>query len=164
MKGHRFWCDIPMKSKDNEDAMETAKAGDRVTFHYTCKLDDGSVFATTRGKEPLEFVIGNATIIPGLQEAVIGMCPGETKMVMVPPEKSYGPYHEEMTGKVDRSMVPKDLELELGICIRIQHGDGQESDAFVTEINDDTVSVDGNHPLAGKNLNMEIELLELSEE
>jgi len=81
--------------------------------------------------------------------------------VIIPPEKAYGPYHEEMTAQLDRKMVPADLELEVGIVIRIKHGDGHESDAFVTEITDETITVDGNHPLAGKNLNMELELVEL---
>ena len=135
--------------------------GDSVKVHYTCKLEDGSVFATSRNKEPLEFEIGAAEVIPGLQEAVVGMAPGETKTVTVPPEKAYGLYHDEMTATIDRSMVPQDLKLEKGIAIRVKHADGHESDAFVTGLTESTVDVDGNHPLAGKTLTIDVELLGL---
>ncbi len=139
----------------------TAKAGDRVRIHYVCRLADGSVFATTRNKEPKEFVIGTTAIIPGLQEAVIGMAPGDKKTVEIPPEKAYGPYHEEMTATIDRQMIPADLEIRVGVSLRVKHADGHESDVFVTAIEGNRVKLDGNHPLAGKRLIMELELVEL---
>ena len=139
----------------------TAKAGDRVRVHYVCRLADGSVFATTRNKEPKEFVIGTTAIIPGLQEAVIGMAPGEKKTVEIPPEKAYGPYHEEMTATIDRKLVPEGIEVEVGVSLRVKHADGHESDVFVTAVEEDRIRVDGNHPLAGKHLIMELELIEL---
>ncbi len=150
-----------MKTHTHSDAAPVAKAGDTVRVHYTCRLEDGKLLDTSRGKEPLEFVIGTADIIPGLQEAVLGMCRGETKTVSIPPEKAYGPYFKEMTATIERHMVPEEVKLEPGIAIRVKHADGHESDAFVTAISDRTISVDGNHPLAGKTLSMDIELVEL---
>jgi len=149
-----------MKSPSDIPEQSRAKPGDSVRVHYTCKLEDGSVFATSRNKDPLEFEIGGADVIPGLQEAVVGMAAGETKTVTVEPEKAYGPYHEEMTATIDRSLVPSDVSLEEGISVRVKHADGHESDAFVTGFTDTTVDVDGNHPLAGKRLVMEIEFLD----
>lgn len=150
-----------MTSSSNAPEPPQAKPGDSVRIHYTCKLEDGSVFATSRNKEPIEFEIGSAEVIPGLQEAVVGMAEGDTKTTMVPPDKAYGPYHDEMTATIDRDMVPSDLKLENGVSLRVKHADGHESDAFVTGFNETTVDVDGNHPLAGKTLTLEIELLEL---
>lgn len=150
-----------MHSKQSSSAPAVVQSGDTVKVHYTCKLDDETVFATTRNKEPVEFEVGSASVILGLQEAVVGMTPGDSKRVAIPPTKAYGPYHEEMKATLDRSMVPSDVELEVGVALRVKHSDGHESDAFVTAFTDETVSVDGNHPLAGKNLVMEIELVEI---
>ena len=143
------------------EAAPVAVAGDTVKVHFTCQLEDGGVFSTSRNKEPLEFVVGNSQIIPGLQELVIGMKAGETKTEEVAPDKGYGPYHEEMKATLARAMVPEDLKLEVGATLRVRHADGHESDVFIMELDDDTVTVDGNHPLAGKKLVLAVELLEL---
>mgnify|MGYP005844449915 FL=1 len=150
-----------MKADSNAPAAPAAKGGDKVRIHYVCRLEDGAVFATTRNKAPIEFTIGTTKIIPGLQDAVVGMRPGETRSVSIPPEKAYGPYHPEMTAELARELVPADVKLEVGVALRVKHADGHESDAFVTGIEEDRVSVDGNHPLAGKNLLLEIELLDV---
>ncbi len=152
---------ILMPPDSKPDVPNAAKIGDRVKVHYTCMLEDGSLFASTREKEPKEFVLGSADVILGLQDAVIGMKPGETKTVNVPPEKAYGPYHEEMTATLDRRMVPDHIALEIGAALRVKHADDHESDAFVTEISERTIKVDGNHPLAGKRLIMDVELVDL---
>lgn len=141
----------------------TVKPGDTVKIHFTCTLDDGTIFATTRHLDPLEFTVGNPEIISGLQDAVLGMAPGEIRTRAVPPEKSYGPYHEDMVATIDRALAPSDLVIETGLCLRVQHADGHESEVLVTAVTDTTLTVDGNHPLAGKNLSFEIELLELRE-
>ena len=107
-------------------------------------------------------MIGAPEIIPGIQEAVIGMRPGDRKTVAIPPEKAYGPYFKEMTATIDRGLVPGELKLEVGIAIRVKHADGKESNAFVTEINEDKILVDGNHPLAGKNLIIDLQLLDVT--
>lgn len=150
-----------MEHHTKSDPAAQVKPGDTVRVHYTCKLDDDTVFATTRNREPLEFVVGESQIIPGLQEGVIGMKPGETKTFKIGPDKAFGPYHEEMTATLDRSLVPPDLELEIGTSLRVRHADGHESEVRVTALSETTVTIDGNHPLAGKELTMEVELVEL---
>ena len=145
------------------DAVPSVKPGDTVRIHYTCRLEDDTIFATTRHREPLEFVVGEPQIIPGLQEGVLGMKVGEAKTFKVAPEKAFGLYHEEMTATVDRSLVPPELELEIGTSLRVRHADGHESDVRVTGLTETTVTIDGNHPLAGKELTMEVELVELVE-
>lgn len=151
-----------MTIQRSEEDNPVAKVGDTVRIHYECRLDDGSLFVSTRERDPLELVIGNAKIIPGLQDAIVGMSSGETKEITIPPNRAYGPYHEEMTAVIDRSMIPANVELEVGVAIRVKHSDGHESDAFVTKIDGDKISVDGNHPLAGKNLLMTVELVSLT--
>lgn len=141
-------------------AAATVNDGDTVKVHCTCKLEDGSVVDTTKGKEPLKFTVGNAEIMPGLQEALMGMSPGESKTQIVSPAKAYGPYHDQMTATLDRKLIPPEVKVEVGVSLRVKHSDGHESDAFVTELTDENVSVDGNHPLAGKSLILELELLE----
>ena len=136
------------------------RVGDTVRVHYTCSLDDGTVFVSTRDSEPKEFLVGTTDVIPGLQDAVIGMGSGETKTVSIPPERAYGPYHQEMTAVIQKEMVPPELDLAPGVAIRVKHADGHESDVLVTAITEEGVAVDGNHPLAGKRLHMEIELVE----
>ncbi len=151
-----------MSSQEEPVTSRRAQQGDTVRVHYVCTLADGSVFASTREREPKEFLLGGAEVIPGLQEAVLGMTPGERKNVSIPPSRAYGPYHEDMTAWIDRNMAPTDLKIEVGGVIRVKHADGHESDAFVSEIKGGKMKVDGNHPLAGKELRMEIELVELN--
>src|SRR4030042_5396717 len=90
--------------------MSQAKTGDTVKVHYTGKLKDETVFDTSEGREPLQFTIGEGRLIPDFEEAVIGMKPGETKTVDIPPERAYGPHHEEMVMVVDRQDIPEDLK------------------------------------------------------
>lgn len=151
----------PLGSPSGDSVDLVAEPGDHVRIHYICRLDDGTVFATTYNKEPLEFVIGTTRIIPGLQEAVVGMRVGEKKTQVIPPEKAYGPYHEEMVATIDRSLIPPGLEVQVGTCLRVEHADGHLSDVIVTEVGTETITVDGNHPLAGKRLTMEIQLVGL---
>jgi peptidylprolyl isomerase len=151
-----------MNSQQNSTPLAEAQPGNAVRVHFVCKLADGSVFASTRERQPKAFVLGASEVIPGMQEAVVGMKTGESKTVTVPPERAYGPYHEAMTAWIERALVPADLKLEIGVSIRVKHANGKESDAFVTEIRDDKIKVDGNHPLAGKALTLELELVEIS--
>ncbi|MCW5978112.1 MAG: peptidylprolyl isomerase [Bryobacteraceae bacterium] len=144
-------------------APRSVQPGDAVRIHYTCRLDDGTIFATTRHQEPLAFTVGHSPVIPGLQEAVVGLKPGETRTCVVPPERAYGPYHQEMTAVLARDMIPPDLAVEKGTSLRVRHADGHESDVLVTAVTETTVSVDGNHPLAGRNLTLEVELLSVEE-
>ena len=141
--------------------MSQAKLGDTVRVHYTGKLDDGSVFDTSLDREPLEFTIGDGQIIPGFENAVVGMEPGEKKTVRIPAEEGFGPYYEEMIIEIGRDQMPPDLQPEIGQKLEVRQADGQVLIVKVIEITDTTVKLDANHPLAGKDLTFEIELVEI---
>jgi peptidylprolyl isomerase len=140
--------------------MATAEKGDRVLIHYTGKLEDGEVFDTSRDKEPLEFEAGGDDVIPGVSEAVVGMDDGQTKEVTVPPEKAYGDLRQDLIVEVSRDDLPEGLEPKVGMRLGGQ-SEGQVWSVSIQEIRDETVILDGNHPLAGKTVVFEIELLEI---
>lgn len=142
--------------------MSQAKQGDTVKIHYSGTLDDGTTFDSSAGREPLEFALGTGSVIPGFDKAVEGMCVGESKSVSIPPEEAYGPRHEQLVQEVPASALPDGLEPALGMQLQGTRGDGQTMLFTVTAIADDAITVDGNHPLAGKALNFEIELVEIA--
>lgn len=139
--------------------MSEAKSGDTVKIHYTGKLPDGTQFDTSAGKDPLEFELGSGQVIPGFEKAVTGMEVGQTKTVTIPPAEAYGERNEEMVHEVPKSALPDDLEPEEGMGLQARGEDGQVFRLTVTEVGDETVKVDANHPLAGKDLNFDIELV-----
>jgi FKBP-type peptidyl-prolyl cis-trans isomerase 2 len=141
--------------------MAQAKHGDTVRVHYTGKLDDGTVFDTSVDRDPLEFTIGEGQIIPGFEEAVVGMNPGESKTITVLADEAFGPYREEMVLVVDRSQFPVDLEAKVGEHLQIGQADGRITVVTVTEISESSVTLDANHPLAGKDLTLDIQLIEI---
>ncbi|RMD93594.1 MAG: peptidylprolyl isomerase [Calditrichaeota bacterium] len=139
-----------------------AKSGDKVKVHYKGMLDDGTVFDSSFDSEPLEFVIGENMVIPGFENAVKGMNVGDTKKFSVPPEEAYGPYREDLVVEIDRSHVPPHIDLELGMMLQVRSQEGSVTNVKVTEIGEETVTLDANHPLAGKALTFEIELVDVS--
>ena len=145
--------------------MAKAKKGDKVKVHYSGKLDDESVFDTSSGKEPLEFTVGGSEVIPAFEEAVIGMDTGEKRTTKIPADKAYGPYRDELAVEVERSQFPAGIEPKVGEQLELQGADeGQEDQTLVvtiTEVSDATVKLDANHPLAGKDLTFDIELVEI---
>jgi len=141
--------------------MSQAKAGDSVKIHYTGTLDDGSQFDSSAGREPLEFELGSGQVIPGFEKAVDGMAVGESKSVNIPAEDAYGVHHAQMVQEVPRSALPDDLAPEVGMNLQAQGPDGQMLNLVVAEVRDDSIIVDGNHPLAGKALNFDIELVSI---
>ncbi|MFN3326488.1 MAG: peptidylprolyl isomerase [Bryobacteraceae bacterium] len=141
--------------------MAQAKQGDRVKVHYTGELVDGTVFDSSEGREPLEFTVGSGSVIPGFEEAVVGMAPGETKKEKIAPEHAYGPHRSEMMLELERSNVPPDLELEVGQRLELRSSDGRAVPVVVADLTDEKVTLDGNHPLAGKDLVFTIELVEI---
>jgi FKBP-type peptidyl-prolyl cis-trans isomerase 2 len=143
--------------------MPQAQSGDLVRIHYTGHLDDGRTFDSSRGGEPLEFTLGEGEVIPGFEEAVVGMKPGESKTVSIAPEDAYGPHRAEMVQEVDRSALPADVQLKPGLQLQAQSRNGEAMVLTVTEVADGTVTLDANHPLAGERLTFEIELVELDE-
>jgi peptidylprolyl isomerase len=141
--------------------MAAAKKGDKVKVHYTGRLEDGTVFDTSAERGPYEFTIGQSKIVPGFAEAVIGMKPGQSKTVEIPAKKAYGPHRKDMMAVIERSKLPDHLNPEIGQRLRIDQADGQKIPATVVEVSDSTVTLDANHPLAGKDLIFDIELLEI---
>jgi peptidylprolyl isomerase len=141
--------------------MSQAKAGDSVKIHYTGTLDDGTQFDSSDGREPLAFELGSGQVIPGFDKAVDGMSVGETKSVNIPAEDAYGPHHPQMIQEVPRSALPDDLEPAEGMGLQAQGPDGQVLNLVVTDVQEDSITVDGNHPLAGKALNFDIELVSI---
>lgn len=141
--------------------MTQAKLGDTVRIHYTGKLDDGMVFETSRGREPLEFKIGKSGLIPSFEQTIIGMKPGESRTVKIAPEEAYGPHREEMVVAVERRKFPENIKPYVGLEFEVCQSDGRVFPAKVIDVSEQSVTLDANHPLAGKNLVFDIELLEI---
>lgn len=141
--------------------MTRAKEGDTVRVHYTGKLEDGSVFDSSREREPLEFTIGSGQVIKGFESAVTGMTAGESKSTTLEPEDAYGPHREELLARVDKDQLPKDLDVEVGQRLQVQQADGRSLVVAVAEIADSTITLDANHELAGKTLTFDLELVEV---
>jgi len=137
------------------------KEGDTIKIHYTAKLKDGDVFESSKGHVPFQFKVGEGSVIPGLEKAVIGMKVGESKTVEVPPEDGFGPKHEELIFKVDKASIPQDIEPFVGQNLQMQHPDGGVVSLTVTDINEDSVTLDANHPLAGNMIIFDLELVEI---
>lgn len=140
--------------------MAPVKSGDTAKVHYTGTLDDGTVFDSSREREPLEFQVGSGQLIAGFDEAVVGMSLGETRAINIPAEKAYGPHREELVIAVDRRQFPQGINPEVGQQLQTEDNQGHPLIVTVTAIDGDQVTLDANHPLAGKNLNFEIELVE----
>ena len=142
--------------------MPQAKHGDTVKVHYRGKLHDGSVFDATFDREPLQFTIGGGQIIQGLEEAVVGMNPGDSKTTELPVEKGFGPHREDLVVVVAKSkLADLDLEPKVGELVSIPQSDGPPVDATVAEVTESEVTVDFNHPLAGKDLSFDIKLVDI---
>ena len=141
--------------------MAQAKKGDTVKVHYTGKLDDGTVFDSSLEREPLQFTIGEGQLIPDFEEGVVGLSPDESKTVNIPADKAYGPHHEEMIMEVSRDQFPKDLEPRVDQRLQVSQPDGQSFVVLVTGVSETSVTLDGNHPLAGKDLAFDIQLVEI---
>ena len=141
--------------------MTQAKAGDTVRVHYTGKLDDGTEFDSSSGRDPLQFKIGENTIIPTLEQAVIGMTAGDNQTVNIAAADAYGPRQDDAVQTVERSMIPENVELGIGGQLQAQAPNGQQLLLTVVELTDDSVTLDANHPLAGMDLTFHIELVEI---
>ena len=136
-----------------------AKTGDIVNVHYTGRLQDGTVFDTSIGSEPLEFTIGQGQLISGFEQAVIGMKVRESKTVTILVDQAYGPRRDDMILVVERNQLPEDLDPRVGMQLQINQGDGGIMIATITEVSETTITIDANHPLAGQDLVFEIELV-----
>ncbi len=143
--------------------MAQAKEGDEVQVHYTGKLEDGTVFDTSQDGEPLSFTIGENRVIPGFETAVVGMEPGDSKTTEIDPEQAYGEHRDDMVMELDRDQIPEDVEPEVGQQLQLRLENGQTVPVLITALGEDTVTIDANHPLAGRTLIFEIELIEVTE-
>jgi peptidylprolyl isomerase len=145
--------------------MRPAKQGDTVRVHYRGKLQDGSVFDETFDREPLRFTIGGGQLIPGFEEAVVGMEPGDSKTTELPVEKAFGPYLEERVIEVPKNKFARwDRQPTVGERVPIPQPDGSPIDVMVTEVTESKVTVDFNHPFAGQDLTIDIKLLDIVQE
>ena len=142
--------------------MAKVKKGDSVKVHYTGKLKDGTVFDTSDNKEPLEFKVGEGKLIKGFEAAVVGMEPGESKTIQIPADKAYGPHHPEMVMTIDRKEVPSTITPKVDQMLQVRQKDGKTFAVKVTEVSEETLTLDANHPLAGKDLTFDISLAEIA--
>ena len=141
--------------------MTQAKSGDTVRIHYTGTLEDGATFDSSAGRDPLEFTLGSGQVIPGFDKAVDGMAVGEAKTVEIPAEDAYGPHNPDGRQSIPRDNIPPNIPLDIGTQLQMQLPDGRPVPVMVAEVSDETVVLDANHPLAGKDLTFQIELVEI---
>lgn len=141
--------------------MSEVKSGDVVRIHYTGKLPDGTEFDSSEGREPLEFEVGAGQIIPGLDRGVEGMNVGDKDTVTVPADEAYGQRDDAQVQTLPRSSIPEGIELEVGTRLQASTQDGRQIALTIIDLNDQEVTVDANHPLAGQDLVFEIQVVEI---
>jgi peptidylprolyl isomerase len=139
--------------------MAQAKQGDIVQIHYTGKLADGTVFDTSRERHPLRFTIGNGQVIAGFEQAVVGMNTGESRTAKIPVDQAYGPRRDDMIVTMDRSSLPTGLNAQIGQRLELTQEDDSTILVTVTDVSETSLTLDANHPLAGKELTFDIELI-----
>lgn len=141
--------------------MAQAKKGDTVKVHYTGSLEDGTVFDSSVNRDPLQFTLGEGQLVPGFEQAVEGMNSGESKTEKIPADKAYGPCMKELIMEVEKGQIPPDMKPEVGQQLQMRRDDGKVIPVTITEVSESKVTLDANHPLAGKDLVFKIELLEV---
>jgi len=141
--------------------MRKVEKGNTVRVHYTGKFENGEIFDTSVNRTPLEFIVGNGQVIKGFDEAVIGMKIGEKKTVNIPFEEAYGPHMDELVFTFEKQSLPENLNPEIGQKLQLVTGDGKRVNVTIIAVSETDITLDANHPLAGKNLVFEIELVEI---
>jgi len=142
--------------------MQQVKNGDKVSVHYHGKLTDGTTFDTSEGRAPLEFEVGKGMVIKGFDDALVNMTIGEKKTVNIPVDEAYGPHSMEMMMEYPKSEFPDDMAPEVGLELQMSDNSGNIFPVKIAEVKDDTVVLDANHPLAGKDLIFDIELVSIT--
>ena len=141
--------------------MSQAKDGDKAKVHYTGKLQDGEIFDSSKEREPLEFVIGSGNVIPGFENGVVGMEIGESKVLTIPPEEAYGERRAELVVEVNRSDFPENITPSIGLQLQMTQPNGNSLNVIITDLTEEVVTLDANHPLAGQTLFFDVELVEI---
>jgi len=141
--------------------MQQVKSGDKIKVHYHGRLTSGETFDKSEGREPLEFEVGSGMVIKGFDEGVTGMAVGDKKTINIPAEEAYGSKNPDMIIDMPKDRFPKDMEIEVGMPLAMSDGQGNQHQVVVTEIKDDVVILDANHPLAGQDLIFDLELVEI---
>jgi FKBP-type peptidyl-prolyl cis-trans isomerase 2 len=141
--------------------MTQVKDGDTVRVRYTGRLADGRTFDTSADRGPLEFTVGGGKVLAGFEQAVVGMAPGESKTVEIPTDQAYGPWRREKVIAVDRASFPENIEPQVGQRLEIQRN-GRRMTVLVTGVTEYSVRLDANHPLVGKDLIFDIEIVEIT--
>jgi len=142
--------------------MTQIKDGDTVLVRYAGRLANGNVFGNSTDRKPLEFTVGEGQVVPGLERAVVGMEPGEEKIVEIPAEQAYGPWREEKVIMIDRTRLPDGMDPQVGNRLTLRQSDGRGVPVLVTGVTEFAVRFDANHPLAGKDLVFDIEVDEIT--
>jgi peptidylprolyl isomerase len=141
--------------------MQQAKQGDTVHVHYRGTLEDGTVFDSSEGADPISFTIGAGEVIPGFEEMVTGMETGQKKTNTIAADDAYGPRRDELVFTVGRDQIPPGSDIEVGDVLQVGFPDGSSANVQVAAMTDDSVTLDANHPLAGRDLTFELELVEI---
>jgi FKBP-type peptidyl-prolyl cis-trans isomerase 2 len=146
-----------------EDFMDTKKAkiGDVAIIHFTGKKEDDTVFGTSKDGDPIQFEIGKQGVISGLERGVIGMKPGQSKTITVPPEEAFGERKDELIGTVPKNDLPKNVTPTIGEKFKMEQENGNKIDLRIIDVEDDTVTLDANHPLAGETLELDVEMVHI---
>ena len=141
--------------------MTEAKSGDVVRINYAGRLTDGTSFDSSEGRAPLEFTLGQGQVIPGLDAHITGMAPGAKSTVTIPSDQAYGPHRDDAIQTLERAKVPEGIDIQVGTQLQARTADGSLLPIRVVELDESTVKVDANHPLAGKDLIFDVELVEI---
>ncbi len=141
--------------------MTQAKEGDTVRVHYTVKLEDDTIIGSTKNEAPLQFTLGKGEVLAGFEQAVVGMRSGESKTVLVTADKAFGPHLEEMVVVLDRGRLPEGIDPKEGDRLHLQAPGGEIMTVAITDVSDSTITIDCNHPLAGKDLIFDIEFIDV---
>ena len=141
--------------------MKQAQKGDTVKVHFKGTLDDGTVFADSKGGDPVQFTIGEGALIPGFEEETVGMSEGEQKSIRLEADRAFGQKRDELVSTVPRSAIPENIDLAVGLQLQMNSSSGQPVQVVVTDVAEDEITIDANPPLAGHPLTFDIELVEL---
>ncbi len=142
-------------------SMQQVKNGDTVKVHYHGRLTDGTIFDSSEGREPLEFEVGGGAVIPGFETGVMGMSVGDKKTILIPVEQAYGNRQDDLLMQFPKGHFPADIQPEVGMTLNMSDREGQNFPVVIAEIFDDNVILDANHPLAGEDLEFDLELMDI---